>query len=70
MKKAIPLILALVMCLSLCACGGEEARLRKRAEESEEMYNAATRNYIDALQEYNDLQRQIDSIKALEAQLR
>lgn len=70
MKKVVSLMLALVMCLSLCACESEEDRLRRKAKESEEMYNTITGNYTDALQEYNDLQRQIDSIKALEDKLK
>ena len=70
MKKAISLILALLMCLSLCACESEEERLRKKLEKSEDLYNTITGNYVDALQEYNDIQKSINSIKALEDKLK
>lgn len=70
MKKVVSLMLVLVMCLSLCACESEEERLRKKQEKSEAAYNKITENYIDALQEYNDIQKSINSIKALEDKLR
>ena len=39
MKKAFSLILALVMCLSLCACGGGEQNTTEPSQEATESPN-------------------------------
>ena len=44
MKKILAMVLALVMCLTLCACGNPASKLEKKVKE--DLYNKLDRDYF------------------------
>ena len=81
MKKAISLFLALIMCLSLCACGKSEAvketeqaikaigkvtmASRDAIEEADNLFDALTSEEQAKVSNYNDLTKTKDELQSL-----
>lgn len=69
MKKLFTLLLALIMCASLCACKSHEEKrleeLTKASEEAARIAEEAEREYeqlLEYMEEYEALQTELDSL--------
>ncbi len=60
MKKLLAILLLVCIAFSLCACKGKYERELERAQESYDVQSGITEQMID---DYNDLQSDIDSIQ-------
>ena len=61
MKKVLALFLSLAMFSTLCACGSSLSKQEREYQAAQEAARSAEKAYQQALDDYNDLQRDIEA---------